>query len=165
MVEGMIREYVGQSRLALPSSEFTDYISGDNTTLLRLRNSPVIAVSSVVVSSTAITSANLYTGAYYIQLLEGTFTKGVRNVVVTYTAGGGTVTPDVRMAAAMMIVAVNNYYGRGGSDASLKWSTMMDDGRDHQRGGEDSPVKRMGLAAHLRGIMSTVINQKRFRIA
>ena len=159
-VEGMIREHIGQTRLGLPTSSFTEYISGDNTTLIRLKNAPIIAVSSLTVTGVAVASADMYVGSYYVQLLEGSFTLGTRNVIISYTAGGGTVSADVQLAAAMMVVAMNNYYGRYGADASLKWATP----EDGQRAGEATDGK-LGLAGHLRSIMQATILDRKIKIA
>jgi len=165
MVEGLIRSFTGFSDLGNTSAEYTDCKSGDGTALLRTRHSPIIAVSSVTIDGAAVDADNLYVGEYFIELKNGlTFTRGIRNVEITYTAGEGTVPEDIRLAAATMIVAINNYDARGGADASLKFSTMVDDGRDHTRGGEASPVDRMGLVSHLKGIMRTTIYKRQLRI-
>ena len=163
--EGLIREYTGYNNLGLTSTEYTEVKSGDGATLLRMRHSPIIAVTAVSVNDVAVDLANVYVGEYFIELKNGlSFTHGVRNVSVTYTAGEGEITTDIKTACIMMIVAYNNYYSRGGADASLKFSTMLDDGRDHTRGGESSPVDRMGFASHLEGIMRTIIKKRKLKI-
>lgn len=161
MVEGMIREHTGLTRLGLTEETYTDYISGDNTTLVRLRKRPVTGITSITIDGVSVDTSNILFGDYYVQLLSGTFTYGVRNVVVTYTAGGGTVTSDIRMAAATMVVAVANFYGRAGSDQSIKWSSMT----DGERGGESSPSARLGLADHLNSIMRSMIKNRSIKIA
>lgn len=162
MVEGMIREHTGLTMLGLTEDTFTQYISGDNSNIIRVKKSPIVSVTSLTIDGVSVDSANMYIGSYSIQLLNGlVFTYGTRNVIVTYTAGSGSITTDIRMAAAQMIVAVNNYYGRGGSDASMKWSTMT----DGERGGEDSATKNLGLAGHLESIMKATIKNKRMKIA
>lgn len=162
MVEGMIRQYTGLTMLGLDTDTFTQYLSGDNSTIIRLKKSPIIAVSSLTIDSVAVASADMYVGSYFVQLLNGSvFTYGTRNVIVTYTAGGGDISTDIRMSAAQMVVAVNNFYGRGGSDASIKWSTMT----DGERGGEDSATKNLGLSGHLESIMKATIKNKRIKIA
>lgn len=157
MVEGMIREHTGLTKLGLTSEEFTEYRSGDNSTFLRLKNSPVQSVSSLTIDGVAVSSTDYVVGTYYVQLLSGVFSYGVRNVVITYSAGDGEVDPDIRLAASMMLVAVNNYFGRGGADASIKWTTLS----GSEKGGEQS---KLGLADHLNGIMKATIRQKRIKI-
>ena len=159
-VEGMIREHIGQTQLGLPTTSFTEYISGDNTTLIRLKNAPIIAVSSLTVTGVAVASADMYVGSYYVQLLEGSFTLGTRNVIISYTAGGGTVSADVQLSAAMMIVAMSNYYGRYGADTSIKWATS-----DGQRAGEETGNEKLGLSGHLRAIMRSTILDRKIKIA
>lgn len=162
MVEGKIRTYTGLTMLGLTEDTFTQYLSGDNTSIIRLKKSPITAVTSLTIDGIAVASTDMYVGEYTVQLLGGSvFTYGTRNVIAVYTAGGGTVTPDIRMAAAQMVVAVNNFYGRGGVDASMKWSTMT----DGERGGEESASKKLGLSSHLEGIMKETITNKRIKIA
>jgi len=164
-VEGLIRQHTGLNRLGLAVVTFEDTRSGDDSTLMRIKKSPISTLNSLTISDYSVASTNIYVGEYFVQLKNGlTFTRGVRNVVINYDAGGGDVTEDITMAAAQMIVAISNYYGRQGADASLKWSTMMEDGRDHTRGGEAGPSKRMGLSAHLESIMLTTIKTHRIKI-
>lgn len=162
MVEGMVRQHTGLNKLGVTSASYTDTKSGDNSTFMRLRNSPLIAVASVTIDGVAVSSDYIYAGEYFIQLTEGkVFTYGTRNVVVVYTAGEGTITPDVRLASAQMVAAVANYYGRAGADQSIKWSTGTD---PTERGGEDSSTTKLGLSSHLRGIMTATIFNKKIKI-
>jgi len=163
MVEGMIREFIGRPQLGLTTTSFTETKSGDGSTWMRLKHTPIVAVSQILVSDVAVDADNIYVGEYYVQLKNNlSFTRGVRNVDITYTAGSGDVTADIRLAAATMIVAINNFYGRQGSDSSLKWSTMTD---SKDKGGEPSPDKNLGLASHLDGIMKSMIKKKTLKIA
>lgn len=164
--EGMIREHLGQSHFGLSEETFVEYRNGDGSYRMRLRHAPVASVASVVVDGVVIGASDYYVGFNFIELLDGLlFTSGVRNVVITYNAGGGEITPDVRLCAATMLVAFYNYYGRSGADASLKWSTMMDDGRDHTRAGEAGPGKRVGFLGHLNTIMQATLRARRIKIA
>jgi hypothetical protein len=163
MVEGMIRQHTGLNKLAITEATYTDTKSGDNSTFMRLKNSPITSVTSVTIDGVSVSLSDVYVGEYFIQLETGVFTYGTRNVVIVYTAGGGTVTPDIRMAAAEMIVAIANYYGRAGADQSIKWATMQD-GNATKRGGEDSSTTQLGLPSHLRGIMRATIANNRIKI-
>lgn len=162
MVEGLVRNYTGYNKLGVAVAEYTDTKSGDNSSFMRLRNAPVDSITSVTIDSVSVGSDYIYTGEYFVQLTDGkVFTYGTRNVVVVYQAGSLIVPDDIRMAAATMIVAVANFYGRGGADQSIKWSTG--DSQNAQTG-EDSPSSKLGLASHLQGIMRTMITSRKVKI-
>lgn len=82
-------------------SEYTEKYDGTGTPYLVLKQTPVQSVESVDVSSTRVTDCYEIEGNILIHI-DGAWTKGFRNITVTYTAGYSTVPGDVQLAVCMM---------------------------------------------------------------
>lgn len=117
-VSEAIEHYCGR-RFAL--EERTEFYDGEGSSSLVLKCRPVESVSSIIddTSHNFPASAEMdddfyvfYPEAGIIELTNGTFANGKRNVKVTYTAGFSVVPPAVEQAANILI---GNYYNRGHS--------------------------------------------------
>jgi len=94
-VSGMVEEYLNRTILSAP---YTETRSGRGTSLMVLRNHPIIAVTSVTVSDVVLTQATntTMTGWRFFSdsiMLNGgdIFPIGLANIVIVYTAGYATV--------------------------------------------------------------------------
>ena len=95
------------------SDERTEYYSGEGGRGLVLvtRNSPVTEVKSLVIDGVAIpastgfgaTGYKIVAGGYYISLTGYRFTKGIDNIVLTYTAGYTTIPFDLADACVQLV--------------------------------------------------------------
>lgn len=90
-----------------------DYFSGDGQMSIRLKNYPIIEITSIhddydrAYGSDTLIDAGDYTfepeeGIVYF---EAPLTKGIRNVKVTYVAGYETIPQDLELAAILDVVA------------------------------------------------------------
>lgn len=159
MVEGLIRDHMGALYLGTTSVISSEYHNGDGTDTLVVNKPPIVSVQSLYVNGAS------YTASYYIvfenriQLIEGVnFPVGRGNVVISYTSGSATVDDQIRLTAAVMIVAIINFKGRQGADGSLKYAQAS------QREGEPTPVRSVGLINHLKAIMKESLKREKVMI-
>lgn len=95
----------------LMTATYTDTFSGRGNNRIGLPNYPVTAVASVTVDGTAIPAATgaLDSGFLFdenlVYLRGYVFARGVRNVVIAYTAGFDTVPADVQQACIEIVAA------------------------------------------------------------
>lgn len=158
MVEGLIRQHLGQPYLGTTSTITGEYYSGDGSNILRVRKPPISSVTSLLVNTVALTASDYVVFDSYIQLKYLTFPKGTLNVQLSYTSGSTSVDETVQLCAAAMIVALINYRKRLGADSSLKWGTL------NTEVGEDTGNKNFGLVDHLVAIMQRLLRRPILRI-
>jgi hypothetical protein len=89
----------------IESASVTEIRDGNSKTQMKLRESPVTAVTSLTVDGQAIPARASVTGAGYVftssglvKLVGYSLTDGVQNVVIVYTAGFATVPNDIKQA-------------------------------------------------------------------
>lgn len=158
-VESMIRSYVRAPYLGLPEVSITEKHSGDNTPVLSLNNPPATSIASVDIKGAVVDSNRYDFVSTAVALTDGTtFPKGILNIGVTYTTGGGEVPPKVSLAAATMIASVAIFEGRAGSDGSIKYGDLP----AFLAG--DTNVRDVGLVTYLKYIMSSMLDKYQIRI-
>ncbi len=177
-VEAMIRRHLGEPYLGL-SQSLTELYSGDGSTVLMVKYPPISSVTSLIIDDFEMPTGSYIFTESTVQLLgplepaDGmaysdygpSFTDGSLNVELTYLSGRGLNTdgiiddPIIRLTAASMIVAIAQYKGRAGADASIKW------GAADQKDGEPSPVLNAGLTSHLNTIMKRMLRRTHVRIS
>lgn len=103
-------EYVQQwLNRTFASTSYTETRDGTGGQRLTLANDPITAVASVSINGVAIPASTGYGVAGYafdrqsIVLTGYTFTRGLRNVSVTYTAGYASTPPEIEQAVIDMI--------------------------------------------------------------
>jgi len=158
MVEGLIREHLGQEYLGLNQVITDEWHSGDGTNILKVRHSPIVSVESVSVNDAVLTASDYVVFTGFIQLKAQTFPVGTLNVKVSYTSGSSDMDPIVRLAATTMVIAIINYRKRAGADSSLRWSST------DQKTGEESPNSTLGLVGHLKSIMKGVLKRPGLKV-
>ena len=165
-VESMIRLHLGNPSLGLTETVTDELHDGANTALLILHRPPVLSVQKVLVLGSEVSPSNYRIFPNGIELLTGYFPEGHLNVSVSYTNGSvvdpltgiSTVDPLIRLTAAAMIVAIVNYRGRAGADASIKW------GQAQVKEGSPSGNSDGGLTSHLQNIMRRMLPHARIRV-
>ncbi len=164
-VEQMIREHLSQPNLGASQFNVDELYSGDGTPVLSIRHLPIISVTSLSIDDVDVPPADYVVNKTTVQLLgDFAFTEGNQNVSISYVSGGGVdengliTDPIIRLTAAAMIVAIANYKGRAGADASLKW------GSAEQKEGNPTPTFDVGLTSHLHKIMKNMLRRSRLRI-
>ena len=118
-IEAEIKTYC--KRKYFQATSLTEYYDGDGTDILLLKEYPIVSVTSlyddtdrVYGSDTKIGSADIiiYGDEGYIRLDGLSFTKGEKNIKITYKAGYGTGTgetampEDLKLALVMLASAV-----------------------------------------------------------
>lgn len=157
MIEGMIRQHMGTPYLGEEEVISEELHCGDGTSILGVRKPPIVSVSEVKVNTLALTAADYVVFNSYIQLRYETFPTGTLNVSISYTSGGLNISPQVRLCAAAMVVAIVNYNRRMGADASIKW------GETERKTGEETPNLNVGLTSHLITIMKRTLRRPKIR--
>jgi hypothetical protein len=113
------------------------------------------AVQDLRVDGLSLTASDYVVFDNFVQLKVETFPVGSVNVEIDYTSGVEEVDQVVRLTAVAMIIAIINYEGRKGADASLKW------GQAENKVGETSPNMNVGLTSHLTTIMKRMLRRDR----
>jgi len=158
MVEGLISEYMGSPAI-VQDTTYTETFDGDGKDIITVRRPPIKTVTSVSFSGTSISSGDYEVGDTIIKLLYYGTPAGSRNVEVVYVSGYSDDVPaSVRLAAAAMIAAISNHYGRFGADTSLKWADVQDTRTSN------TPTKAGGLITHLESIMKSIIRRNKIRV-
>ena len=129
------------------------------TWVISVRKGPIISVTSLVLDDITLTDADYYVDHNNIFLRTYQAQAGNLNAKITYISGRSEIDEPYRMAAIAMIIAIYNYKQRGGSDASMVWST--DPKEMH---GEMSASKNFGLLDHLNYIMMSTVRRNKLRI-
>ena len=101
-------------------ASYTDVLNGTGKSVISLRNSPITAIASVTVDTVAqLPAPNAISPGFVFDTqtvylrgggypsgsfgFSGSFSKGVQNVVVTYTAGFATIPLDVAQACIELV--------------------------------------------------------------
>lgn len=157
-VETLIQEHLGTPFLGEEQVITNEYHDGDDSNFMRVSKPPIVSVQAVRVNGLALSASDYVVFPYFIQLVAETFPRGTLNVQMDYTSGASTVSANVRMTAAAMIVAIVNYRKRSGADSSLKWSAA------DQKMGEEDPNTKVGLTSHLAAIMRRMLKRRRLKV-
>ncbi len=106
--QGQIESWL---KRAVESTAYSETRDGDGSSLLYLKNYPIVSVTSITINDVAVTDlstnvkTNLNTGAVYLK--SGIFTSGFQNVTVVYTAGyAASAIPDEIKAAVIELAAI-----------------------------------------------------------
>ena len=102
-----------------PSAAYTETYDGTGTDMLYLNQYPITAVASVTLDDETVASADYTretTGIYY----EDGWTKGRRNVSITYTAGYVTIPADLHMVVTRLSSDLIGMVGQSGTIQSEK---------------------------------------------
>lgn len=105
-VSRWIQKYLSRTIL---TAVYSETLNGNGKDTLFLVNTPITAVSSVVVNGVAIPARTSVVGSGYtfdedaIYLIGYSFTKGVQNIQLGYTAGFADVPADLELAAKKLV--------------------------------------------------------------
>ena len=165
-VESMIRRHLGNPNLGTTKVVTNEAYSGDDSLILRLKQPPVLSVESLRINGVPVQPDEYVVIPNGIQLKYQVFSEGTLNVLVSYTSGTymdpdtgvGNIDPVVRLCAAAMIVAILQYRGRAGADASIKWSNA------EQKEGSNDANMDIGLVDNLTKIMRRLLRRNSLRI-
>lgn len=167
MVEGLIRDYLGEPNLGVVEAVIDEWHNGDGTPVLRVKAPPIKSVTSLVLASeltmedgsyVTLSASDYLVFPNFIQLKGMVFPQGLLNVKVSYESGKENDDQVVRLAATTMVVAIVNYRKRFGADSSIRW------GAADPKAGEDSPNLNVGLTSHLVTIMKRVLRRNHVRV-
>ena len=95
--------------LDYPAASHTDRFDGDGSQRVHLRNVPVATLTSVTVDGSPVPLQTVSTGdGYYldgneVQLVGYTFTAGIGNCSIAYTAGAALVPADLEQAVIQLV--------------------------------------------------------------
>jgi hypothetical protein len=158
-VEGLIRQHMSSPYLGTSEVITNEYHDGDGSTVVFVGKAPIISVQSLVVNGVTLAASDYVIFPTYIQLSSMIFPEGNLNIVISYTSGSTGQDDVVRMAAAVMIVAIINFKKRFGADASVRFGNV------DQKLGEDSANISVGLTDHLNAIMKRLLRRPSLRVA
>lgn len=117
MVQDEIETYLG---FHIDAADYTEYYNGTGNTFLRLKNIPIVSLTSVVFDAQATTTTTVLGTQFVIDspvgmisfkpnttLVPGYFACGTQNILATYRGGyeSGTIPPQLTMAASMLVKA------------------------------------------------------------
>ena len=151
----MIRRHLGNPNLGTTKVVNNEAYSGDDSMIRRLKQPPVLSVESLRINGVPVQLDEYMVISNGIQLKYQVFSEGTLNVLVSYTSGTyldpdtglSNIDPVVRLCAAAMIVAILQYRGRAGADASIKWFDA------EQKEGSNDANMDIGLVDNLTRIM------------
>lgn len=161
-VEAMIRGHLGMPYLGRQVQVTGEKHDGGVNTIV-LRRPPVLSVIGVYVDGMPVPQGWWFLDGNAIRTRSGIFPPGEGNIEVDYLSGSVTpedIDPIIRLTAATMIVAILNYRGRMGADASLRFA--VDSGTKE---GEATPNVNIGLTSHLHAIMRRMLRRHTLRVA
>lgn len=153
MVEALIRQHIRKPNLGADVVVADEWHDGNGTNILIVRKPSIVSVQAVYINDVQLTASDYVVFDTYVELKSGVFPEGALNVRVSYTSGGITIDPVIRLAAIAMIAAIVNYRKRAGSDGSRKWASP------EIQVGEDAPTANIGLASHLTKIMKQFLRR------
>lgn len=156
-VEQLIRNHLHEPNLGKSEVVTGEILSGDGTSILRVRKPKIISVESLIINGGTLSTSDYVVFPTYIELRNMVFPAGSLNVTIDYTSGGD-FDSSVTLCATTMIAAIVNYAKRNGADMSIKWSNA------EQRGAGTTPNMSIGLADHLNGIMKSFLQRSRVRL-
>lgn len=161
LVEGLIRTYKGTPYLGVATAIVDEYHNGfGGSDIIVVNKPPIASVQALTVDGAILSSSDYIVFQNRIQLIGRTINEGRLNVIISYTSGTLSTSddPNVRFAAATMIIACINYAGRMGADTSIKW------GMTENKEGSPSPNINVGLVTHVRAIMKGMLKREKVRI-
>lgn len=83
----------------LELATYSETRSGTGGSYLALRQAPIVAISSLVLSGVALTASDFTFDDYGIYLTRGFFPRGAQTIAVTYEAGYAVVPAELQHAA------------------------------------------------------------------
>lgn len=121
-IDASVKEIEDFCNRKLSPGTYTEYIDGNNKSVIHLRNKPITSITSIECFDEYETYQNLFTGSdsvfnaveiipqqNCIKLLKGYyFYKGCKNIKVTYAAGYSTTPDDVK--SVLLELATLKYY-------------------------------------------------------
>lgn len=158
MVEGLIRQHMGQPYLGTSQVIVDEQLSGDGTYTLHVKNDPIISIESLTVDGVLLQPDEYVFNRATITRRYTQFPFGVLNISISYTSGDMTPNPVLQLCAAAMIVAIINYRRRAGADGSRKW------GETERKAGEPTANENLGLTSHLEKIMKRTLRRPSVRV-
>lgn len=160
--ESFLLEYLGKDDVTdiTTTTNFVEYISGTDGRVL-LADYPINTLNSIIINEVSHSVTNYTTIGRELIAKEvitvpdeyEIFPKGYRNIVIDYD----TSVPDQKIykfAVVTMIIAMMNYEGRKGADATLEWSTVPTEF------GGTTGNQNLGLIGHLNTILNELIGKK-----
>lgn len=102
---GFAEQYMGRS---IVRASFTERRNGNCSDVLFVRNAPISAISLLTINGATIAASDGTSSGYIFEaesvfLLGGQrFTRGTKNVVITYTGGYQTVPPEIAHSVVEM---------------------------------------------------------------
>ena len=123
MASEQLREFC---RRSFGVGTYVEQVDGDASTLMALSNTPVVAVQALAINGVTVDPAEAKVYEDYIRFESGgdydarlrssgrVFPIGLRNIVVTYTAGYPTIPGDLVMACAQQAIYIFNTFGKQG---------------------------------------------------
>lgn len=168
-VEALIKNYTGIQYLGTTASIANEKHDGDDTDTCFVDYPPIVSVSAVSISDSALTTSDYKVYDTHIRLVSlaatelgvslwgerNLFPRGVQNVKISYVSGKASVPKDIELAATLMIAQIALVAKREGADANLKYGTP---GKET---GDTVPISdRIGLQGVLYDIMEKILNRK-----
>src|SRR3972149_6177016 len=97
LVEGLIRDHLGQPYLGVSQAITDEWHNGEGSVMLKVRHTPIISVQSLTVNDAVLLATDYEVFPSYIQLRGQVFPQGNLNVKVSYTSGSVPDDPVVRL--------------------------------------------------------------------
>jgi hypothetical protein len=105
-IAGALNDYfLNECGRVIESASVTETRDGNDKAQMKLRESPVTAITSLTIDGQAIPARSSVTGSGYVftssglvKLVGYTLSRGVQNIVIVYTAGYATVPNDIKQA-------------------------------------------------------------------
>lgn len=139
--------------------------NGNGTPSIKLKWSPVISVVSTTIDGTVWPNESFSVdyGHGIIGIYDGTpekgrFSRGIGNIIVSYSAGNSDVSAITKLALLQIIAYCARNYEHFGSDSNLKYASA-----GGQKIGEASPPRQSGLHSAIKRILSDLLGAKQNR--
>ncbi len=119
----IIEDYLGYSP---ESTDISEVLDGNATSQIALSSKPVTAIKSVKINGKSIDVSNFVAQDRYLYRTDGyNFTSGLRNIVITYTAGYESV-PGIIVMTALRIAGI--LQSEGGGNVGITSKSFGDEG-------------------------------------
>ena len=165
IVEEMIDDYEGKS--FGDAVQYIESYDGNGTDTLFVNNVPIVAVTSLAVDGSSVSTSEYKVYDHYIRLVSSSgsriktamgdvgssFPVGQQNVTVTYTANQATIPGRVRFCAIQMLTVIALMSERGGSDTIIPMT------RAGQEFGSNRTLS-MDVSKKLRTVMDNTLKEK-----
>ena len=136
---------------------------GNGTDTLHVKYPPIVSVTTVLISNSAVSSSSIKAYDNYVRLAQSddnvtnpVFTMGTKNISITYVAGFSTIPGDIKLSIANAIEIVALHTIRGASIADLRF--------DNPRESDGSPAPGVPYASLSRTVRNILKASGRKRI-